>query len=69
MEDAMIKNLPENTGKSIDEWFLVLLEENLSNKKEMKSCLKKKYKIGYFQTQTIVKFFLDKKAELPKNIC
>ena len=32
----------------------------LSNKKEMKLCLKEKYKIGHFQAQTIVKLFLEK---------
>ncbi len=63
MEDAIIKNLPKKTGKSMDEWLSVLLKENLSNKKEMKSCLKEKYKIGHFQAQTIMKLFLDQKAE------
>ncbi len=63
MEDAIIKNLPKKTGKSMDEWLSVLLKENLSNKKEMKSCLKEKYKIGHFQAQTIMKFFLEQKAE------
>ena len=63
MENAIIKNLPGKTGKSMDEWLKVLLEENLPSKKEMKACLKEKYKIGYFQAQTIVKFFLEQKAE------
>ena len=63
MEDAIIKNLPEKTGKSMGEWLIVLLEESLSSKKEMKACLKEKYKIGHFQAQTIVKFFLEQKAE------
>ena len=60
MEDAIIKNLQDKTGKSINEWLKVLSEENLSNKKEMKLCLKEKYKIGHFQAQTIVKLFLEK---------
>jgi len=63
MEGAIIKNLPEKTGKSMGEWLIVLLEESLSSKKEMKACLKEKYKIGHFQAQTIVKFFLEQKAE------
>jgi len=37
MEDAIIKNLQEKTGKSINEWLKVLSEENLSNKKEIMS--------------------------------
>lgn len=57
MENAIIKNLPEKTGKSLNEWLIILLKENLSNKKEMKSYLKEKHKIGHFQAQTIVKFF------------
>jgi hypothetical protein len=67
MEDAIIKNLPEKTGKSMGEWLIVLLEESLSSKKEMKACLKEKYKIGHFQAQTIVKFFLEQKAESTSN--
>ena len=63
MENAIIKNLPEKTGKSMDEWLSVLLEENLSNKKEMKVFLKEKYKVGHFQVQTIVKFFMEQKDE------
>ena len=63
MENAIIKNLPEKTGKSMDEWLSVLLEENLSNKKEMKVFLKEKYKVGHFQAQTIVKFFMEQKGE------
>ncbi len=60
MEDAIIKNLREKTGKSINEWLIVLSEEKFSNKKEMKLCLKEKYKIGHFQAQTIVKLYLEK---------
>jgi hypothetical protein len=63
MENAIVKNLPEKTGKSMDEWIRVLLEENNPSKNEMKECLKEKYKVGHFQAQTIVKFFLEQKAE------
>jgi hypothetical protein len=63
MENAIVKNLPEKTGKSMDEWIRILLEENIPNKNEMKKCLKEKYKVGHFQAQTIVKFFLKQKAE------
>ena len=48
MENAIVKNLSEKTGKSMDEWFEVLVNENLTDKKEMKACLKEKYKIGHF---------------------
>jgi hypothetical protein len=60
MEDAIIKNLQDKTGKSINEWIKVLSEENLSSKKEMKLYLKEKHIIGHFQAQTIVKLFLKK---------
>ena len=63
MENAIVKNLPEKTGKTIDEWLKVLFEENLPDKKEMKTCLKEKYKVGHFQAQTIVKYFLEQKNE------
>jgi len=59
MEQAIVKNLPEKTGKSLEEWFKVLVGEKLSDKKEMKACLKEKYKVGHFQAQTIVKYFLE----------
>lgn len=62
MENAIVKNLPEKTGKSLDGWLEVLLEEKLSDSKEMKACLKEKYKIGHFQAQTIVKFFMEQNA-------
>ncbi len=59
MEQAIVKNLPEKTGKSLEQWFKVLVSEKLSDKKEMKAFLKEKYKVGHFQAQTIVKYFLD----------
>ena len=63
MENAIVKNLPEKTGKSMDEWIRLLLEENIPSKNEMKKCLKEKYKVGHFQAQTIVKFFMEQKDE------
>ncbi|MDO7609552.1 MAG: DUF4287 domain-containing protein [Crocinitomicaceae bacterium] len=64
MEHAIVKNLPEKTGKSLEEWFKVLDGEKQSNKKEMKACLKEKYKVGHFKAQIIVNYFLEK-SELP----
>jgi len=43
----------------LEEWFKVLDGEKHSDKKEMKACLKEKYKVGHFQAQTIVKYFLE----------
>lgn len=63
MEKAIVKNLSEKTGKSMGEWIRVLFKENIPSKNEMKKCLKEKYKVGHFQAQTIVKFFLEQKTE------
>ena len=60
MDSAIVRNLADKTGKSLEEWFKVLKDEKLSEKKEMKSCLKEKHKVGHFQAQTIVKYFLEK---------
>ena len=58
MEAAMIRNLPEKTGKSLEEWFTVLKVSGLTEKRDMKKHLKEDHGVGHFQTQTIVKFYL-----------
>ena len=58
MEAAMIRNLPEKTGKSLEEWFAVLSGSGLSEKRDMKKHLKQDHGVGHFQAQTIVKFYL-----------
>tara|TARA_B100001179_G_scaffold84578_1_gene59717 strand:+ start:726 stop:923 length:198 start_codon:yes stop_codon:yes gene_type:complete len=58
MEAAMIRNLPEKTGKSLEEWFAVLKDSGLTEKRDMKQHLKEDHGVGHFQTQTIVKFYL-----------
>ena len=58
MEAAMIRNLPEKTGKSLEEWCEVLKESGLTEKREMKKYLKEDHGVGHFQTQTIVKHYL-----------
>ena len=40
MDNAIVRNLSSKTGKSLEDWFEVLLKEKLSDKKEMKACLK-----------------------------
>ena len=57
MEDAIIKNLIEKTGRSLEEWFLVLEECSLSEKGDLKEHLKNVHSVGHFQAQTIVKFY------------
>ena len=58
MEKAIIRNLQEKTGKSLEEWFAVLKASSLSQKVELKQELKKVHGVGHFQAQTIVKFYL-----------
>ena len=60
MEKAIIKNLANKTGRTIDEWFLVLKECGLSEKKELKDYLKTVHGVGHFQAQTIIKFYHQK---------
>ncbi len=57
MEEAIIKNLTEKTGRSLEEWFLVLKECGLSEKRDLKEYLKNVHSVGHFQAQTIVKFY------------
>ena len=58
MEAAMIRNLPEKTGKSLEGWCEVLRESGLTEKRDMKKHLKEDHSVGHFQAQTIVKFYL-----------
>ena len=47
MEKAMIRNLPEKTGKSLEEWLEVLRDSGLSEKRGLKELLKKRHGVGY----------------------
>ena len=58
MEAAIIRNLAEKTGRSIEEWFAVLKDSGLLEKQDMKKHLKEDHGVGHFQAQTIVNFYL-----------
>jgi len=58
MEQAIVRNLREKTGRSLTEWCSVLRDSGLSQKGELKEALKKVHGVGHFQAQTIVKFYL-----------
>jgi len=58
MEAAIVRNLPEKTGRSLEEWFTVLGDSGLSEKRDMKKHLKEDHGVGHFQAQTIVKLYL-----------
>jgi len=61
MEAAIIRNLADKTGKSLDEWMEVLRTSNLTEKKALMAVLKETNGVGHFQAQTIVKRFLTAK--------
>lgn len=58
MEKAIIRNLTDKTGRSLEEWFAVLKDTDLSEKRELKEYLKSVHGVGHFQAQTIIKFYL-----------
>ena len=58
MEKAIIRNLADKTGRSLEEWFEVLRDSDLSEKRELKEHLKVVHNVGHFQAQTIIKFYL-----------
>ena len=58
MEKVIIRNLEDKTGRSLEEWFAVLRDTDLSKKHELKEHLKTVYGVGHFQAQTIIKFYL-----------
>ena len=59
MEAAIIRNLAEKTGKPLEEWFSVLRDAGLSEKRDMMKHLKEGGGVGHFQARTIVKFYCE----------
>lgn len=60
MAKAIIRNLPEKTGKSLEQWCAVLRASGLSDKRELKAHLKADHGVGHFQAQTLVTRYLAK---------
>ena len=58
MEAAIVRNLAEKTGKTLEGWFAVLDDSGITEKRDMKAHLKKDHGVGHFQAQTIVKLYL-----------
>lgn len=58
MEVAIVRNLAEKTGKALEEWFSVLDDSGITEKRDMKAHLKEDHGVGHFQAQTIVKLYL-----------
>lgn len=54
MQEAVIRNLPEKTGKSLEEWIHIANSFNLSKNSEILKKLKQDYSLGHVQAQTII---------------
>ena len=57
MQDAIIKNLPSKTGKTLGEWLVVVRTIKASSDKEFMTKLKTDFGLGHFQAQIILKLF------------
>ena len=53
MADAIVKNLPEKTGKSLDEWLTILAGSGPVSKKERIVWLKTEHELGHVTAQVI----------------
>lgn len=54
MQEAVIKNLPEKTGKTLEEWIGIARSLNLSKNSEILQKLRQDYGLGHVQAQTVV---------------
>lgn len=54
---TMINNMPEKTGKSLEEWFVILKQADLAKHGEMMKLLKGEYGVTHGFANTIVLLF------------
>lgn len=59
MSEAIIRNLKEKTGKTLEEWLDEVKETALEEKKEVIEFLKNEKGLGHFQAQEVYKHFKD----------
>jgi hypothetical protein len=57
MSEAIIRNLKEKTGKTLEEWLDILTKTELKEKKEVTQFLKTEKKLGHFQAQVVFTAF------------
>ncbi len=57
MNDAIVRNLKDKTGKSLGEWIEALRASTSAEKKEIIKFLKEENGLGHFQAQTIYKHY------------
>ena len=55
MEKAIIKNMIDKTGKSIEEWIAIVREQDLSKHREQVNFLKEEHSLGHFYAHLIVR--------------
>ncbi len=55
MEEAMMKNMRETTGKPIDNWIKIVHAKNFNKNSEIVSFLKNEYSVGHFYAHLIAK--------------
>jgi hypothetical protein len=53
MQEAVIKNLPEKTGKTLNEWISIAQSFQLAKNNDIVKKLKTEYGLGHVQAQTI----------------
>ncbi len=58
--ESMIANMPEKTGKSLEQWHQILAKENFAKHGEAVKHLKSEYGIGHGFANTIVSLFNQK---------
>ena len=55
MEKAMLKNMIEKTGKTIEEWISILTAQNFVENKDKVRFLKEEHNVGHFYSHLISK--------------
>ncbi len=53
MQESIIRNLKDKTGKDLSEWISILEAKGIQDKKEAMAHLKSEYKLGHFQAKII----------------
>lgn len=64
MIQTVIRNLPENTGRSLNEWIQLVRESGPAGEKEQRAWLKNEYKLGGTTVSLIVDHTSGKGTEL-----
>jgi predicted transport protein len=54
MGEAILRNLEEKTGKTLEQWISIVKKSKLSDKKSVMDFLKNTHGVGHFQAQKIV---------------